>query len=133
MNQDRNGVNGQADDAFVETIRQALPGSSDVLSITGIPSTVTAGTSYTFTVTALSPSGGTDTGYMGTVDFSSTDPKAVLPADYTFIAADDGTFTFKVTFKTAGADSRSRRPTRRTPPSPAPRRTSSSRRLPPRR
>ncbi len=104
MNQDRNGVNGQADDAFVETIRQALPGSADVLSITGIPSTVTAGTSYTFTVTALSPSGGTDTGYMGTVDFSSTDPDAVLPAAYPFTTSDDGTFTFKVTFKTAGAE-----------------------------
>ena len=38
MNQNRNGVNGEASDAFVETIRQTAPGSTDLLSITGIPS-----------------------------------------------------------------------------------------------
>ena len=61
-----------------------------------------AGTSETFTVTALSPSGGTDTSYVGTVDFTSTDPQAVLPANYPFTAANDGTQTFTVKFKTAG-------------------------------
>ena len=102
MNQNRNGVNGEASDAFVETIRQTAPGSTDLLSITGIPNAVTAGTSETFTVTALSPNGGTDTSYLGTIQFSSTDPQAVLPASYTFTAADAGTHTFTVTFKTAG-------------------------------
>ena len=103
MNQNRNGVNGEPSDAFVETIRQTAPGSTDLLSITGIPTTVTAGTSETFTVTALSPNGGTDTGYLGTIEFSSTDPQADLPAIYPFTAADAGTFTFTVTFKTAGS------------------------------
>ena len=42
---------------------------------------------------------------MGTIQFSSTDPQAVLPASYTFTAADAGTHTFTVTFKTAGAQS----------------------------
>ena len=37
LNQNRNGVNGEASDAFVETIRQTAPGSTDLLSITGIP------------------------------------------------------------------------------------------------
>ncbi len=63
---------------------------------------MTAGTSATFTVTALSPNGGTDTGYLGTVEFSSTDSQAGLPASYTFTAANAGTHTFTVTFKTAG-------------------------------
>ena len=34
--------------------------------------------------------------------FSSTDPQAVLPANFTFSTADQGTYTFTVTFKTAG-------------------------------
>ena len=87
---------------FVETIRQTAPGSSDLLSVTGIPTGGAAGTSETFTVTALSPNGGTDTSYLGTIQFSSTDPQAVLPGNYTFTAANAGTHTFTVTFKTAG-------------------------------
>ena len=90
MNQNRNGVNGEAADAFVETIRQTAPGSTDLLSISGIPSGGTAGTSETFTVTALAATGGTDTSFLGTIAFSSTDPQAVLPASYTFTAADQG-------------------------------------------
>ena len=52
LNQNRNAVNGEPSDAFVETIRQTAPGSSDLLSITGIPSGSVAGTAQTFTVTA---------------------------------------------------------------------------------
>ncbi len=103
MNQNRNGANGEAADAFTETIRLTAPGSTDLLSITGIPTVTRAGTGETFTVTALSPNGGTDTGYVGTVQFTSTDPHAVLPANYHFAAANDGTHTFTVTFKTAGS------------------------------
>jgi subtilisin family serine protease len=105
MNQNRNGVNGEPSDAFVETIRQTAPGSADLLSLTGLPATVTAGTSATFTVTALSPNGGTDTGFVGTIAFTSSDPQAGLPADFTFPAAADGVQTFSVTFKTAGPQS----------------------------
>jgi hypothetical protein len=39
------------------------------------------------------------------VHFTSSDPKAVLPADYTFTAADQGVHTFSVTLKTAGNQS----------------------------
>ncbi|HEX7287277.1 MAG TPA: hypothetical protein VF532_13915 [Candidatus Angelobacter sp.] len=42
------------------------------------------------------------TGYAGTVHFTSSDPTAVLPADYTFTAADAGTHTFPVTLSTLG-------------------------------
>jgi hypothetical protein len=102
LNQNRNLVNGETSDAFVETILQTAPGSSDLLLVTGIPTGAAAGTSQTFTVTALSPNGGTDTSYLGTIQFSSADPQAVLPVNYTFTAANAGTHTFTVTFKTAG-------------------------------
>ena len=106
MNQNRNGVNGEAADAFVETIRQTAPGSTDLLSVTGFPTVDTAGTYETITVTALSPNGGTDTGFLGTIHLSSTDSHAVLPANYTFTAADAGTHTFNVVnLTTAGSQS----------------------------
>ena len=42
------------------------------------------------------------TGYTGTVHFTSSDPAASLPSDYTFTAADSGVHTFAggVTFNT---------------------------------
>jgi hypothetical protein len=68
----------------------------------GFPSATTAGEAHTLTVTALDTLGNVMTGYTGTVHFTSTDPQAVLPADYTFTAGDHGTHTFTVTLKTAG-------------------------------
>ncbi len=103
LNQNRNGVNGESTDAFTETIRQTVPGSTDLLLVTGIPNAVTAGTPQTFSVTALSPNGGTDTSYLGTIVFSSTDTQAGLPASYTFKTGDAGTHNFTVTLKTAGS------------------------------
>ena len=55
------------------------------------------------TVTALDAYGNMATGYRGTVHFTSSDGQAVLPANYTFTAADAGVHTFTgVTLKTAG-------------------------------
>jgi len=42
------------------------------------------------------------TGYRGTVHFTSSDPQAVLPADYTFLPADAGSHQFSFTLKTLG-------------------------------
>ncbi|MDP1804959.1 MAG: hypothetical protein Q8K72_07330, partial [Acidimicrobiales bacterium] len=52
----------------------------------------TAGTGQTFDlrVRARDDGGSVDTGYRGTVHFSSTDAGAVLPPDYTFTEADAG-------------------------------------------
>ena len=50
-------------------------------------------------------SGATDTGYLGTIHFTSSDVQAGLPANFTFTAGDDGTYTFTVTLKTAGSQS----------------------------
>jgi uncharacterized repeat protein (TIGR01451 family) len=41
-------------------------------------------------------------GYTGTVHFTSSDPLAVLPADYTFVSADAGSHQFSFTLKTLG-------------------------------
>jgi uncharacterized repeat protein (TIGR03803 family) len=74
-------------------------------AISGFPASTSAGTAQTFTLTVLNPDGTTDAGYTGTVHFTSTDPQAVLPIDYTFTAADAGVHTFAATLKTAGAQS----------------------------
>jgi adhesin/invasin len=47
-----------------------------------------------FTVTARNADGTTNTGYVGTVHFSSSDLSVTLPANYTFTAADAGVHTF---------------------------------------
>src|SRR5207245_1286356 len=72
------------------------------LTVTGYPAAVTAGTAHTFTVTAYDAYGNVATGYTGKVHFTSNDPKAVLPADYTFTAGVAGTHTFSATLFTAG-------------------------------
>ncbi len=87
---------------FVSKINPAPSGS---FSVTGFPSSTTAGVAGSITVTALDPSGNVLTGYTGTVHFTSSDPQAGLPADYTFTAADNGSHTFSVTLKTAGVES----------------------------
>ena len=69
------------------------------------PATTTAGTSFSITVSALTSSNAVDSTYRGTVHFTSSDGQAVLPANYTFTAADVGQHTFQVTFKTTGAHS----------------------------
>ena len=57
---------------------------------------------FNVTVTARDGLGAIQTGYRGKVRFASTDPLAVLPTDYTFAAADNGSHIFSVTLKTAG-------------------------------
>ena len=59
------------------------------------PASTTAGASFTITVAAKDQSNNTIAGYLGTVHFVSSDPQgAVVPTDYTFIAADNGTHAF---------------------------------------
>ena len=70
--------------------------------VSGFPSPTVAGSSGNFTVTALDQFNETLTGYRGTVHFASSDSQAMLPADYTFTAADMGVHTFSATLKTAG-------------------------------
>ena len=74
------------------------------LLVTGFPAVQASGTAGSVTVIVKDPTGNTLTGYTGTLRFTSSDTAAVLPADYTFVSADNGmhTFTNAVTLKTAG-------------------------------
>jgi hypothetical protein len=65
------------------------------------PAASTAGSAFSVTVTALDSSGNKFGDYTGTVHFTSSDLAAVLPSDYTFTAADNGSHTFSVILKTA--------------------------------
>src|SRR5207237_1352 len=75
------------------------------LSLTGTPASVTAGATGSVTVTALDAYGNTAGSYVGTVGFTSSDPAANLPADYTFTGGDAGTHTFAGAYalKTTGS------------------------------
>jgi hypothetical protein len=81
------------------------PAAANRLAVSGLPVTTVAGTVQTFTVTALDPYGNTATGYLGTVKFTSSDPKAVKPANHTFTAAEQGVQSFTAALETAGAQS----------------------------
>ena len=83
-------------------VQSAAPTS---ISLSGFPTTATAGVSSSFTVTALDAYGNVATGYTGTVNFTSTDPKATLPASYTFLSGDAGSHTFAATLFSAGTRS----------------------------
>ncbi len=63
------------------------------------PASVTAGTPFSYTVTAEDTFGNVVTGYTGPVHFtaSTADTQALLPVDYTFAAADAGVHTFSAT------------------------------------
>jgi uncharacterized protein (TIGR03437 family) len=74
------------------------PGAATHFVVTA-PSSGTAGSAFSFTVTALDQGGNTATEYAGTVHFTSTDGSATLPADSTLT---NGVGTFSATLKTAG-------------------------------
>ncbi len=96
-----------------DTVTATITGSQTVtvnpamgyFSVTGITNPATAGVASNVTVTARDTAGNVMTGYRGTIHFTSTDPLAVLPSNYTFTAADAGahTFTNGVNLKTAGS------------------------------
>jgi hypothetical protein len=65
--------------------------------------TVTNGAPFNLTVTAKDAYGNTATGYTGKIHFTSSDPAATLPADYTFttgVGNDNGVHPFSVTLHT---------------------------------
>ena len=80
-------------------------GDSPGFAIAGFPMTVTAGINGNFTVMARNADGSTNPGYIGTVQFTSTDPQAILPSAYTFTPSDNGIHVFSATFKTVGSPS----------------------------
>src|SRR5262249_35503070 len=71
------------------------------------PPSATAGNAFSVTVTALDQFNNTATGYLGTVHFTKSDSGAgsAVPANYPFVAGDNGVHTFSngVTLVTAGS------------------------------
>jgi len=98
---------GKAGTISVSGQNVVLTVSSIKLAVSGFPATQTAGVAGSVTVTAQDASSNTDTAYTGTVHFTSTDGAAGLPANYTFLASDNGTHTFSVTLKTVAGGTKS--------------------------
>jgi hypothetical protein len=91
-----------------DTATSSLTGASNAIAVVvtlphfaiSVPTSTAAGTAFAFTVTAENPNNTTDTGYTGTVQFTSSDTQAVLPASMALIS---GIGTFSATLKTAGS------------------------------
>ena len=81
-----------------------IAAAASELFVSNIPSPVREGTPADVYVAAYNEDGSVDTGYRGTIHFTSTDPAATLPADYTFTAGDNGDHLFPngVTLRTVG-------------------------------
>jgi hypothetical protein len=78
------------------------PAAASTLTVSDFPSPTTAGVSGGVLVTAMDAFGNVATGYRGTVHLTSSDSQAVLEADHTFTAADNGRYSFSATLRTAG-------------------------------
>jgi probable HAF family extracellular repeat protein len=94
-------VNGESHGMVLD----ADPSQPVCFIVTGFPTTTTAGANGSFTVTALNGLNAPPVGYTGTVHFTSSDPQAALPADYTFTPDEGGIHIFNATLKTAGTQS----------------------------
>jgi hypothetical protein len=75
-------------------------GNTARLAVSLPPTTIVAGTAFSFTVTAQDSFGNNATGYAGTVAFASSDNQALLPANATLA---NGMGIFSATLKKAGA------------------------------
>ena len=74
--------------------------SATSLQLSSVPSATIAGSSFSVTVTAKDASGNTATSYSGSVNITSSDAAAVLPASATLSS---GVGVFNITLKTAGS------------------------------
>jgi len=74
---------------------------ADYLKISA-PSFAQKGVSFTATVVAMDEYDNNSSLYQDTIHFSSSDPQAVLPDDYTFTTTDEGVKTFSISFNTIG-------------------------------
>ena len=89
-------------------IVQVLPGPAQSLEVVASGFSGAgpeAGAPFTLTVTARDAFGNRATGYTGTVAFSSSDPLATLPSNWTFSGADAGMRSFSVTLESGGVQS----------------------------
>ena len=103
-----NGSVGVTDGILSATVTNITVLSTGVanLLVSGLSNSA-AGALNSVTVRAVDSTNATVASYVGTVHFTSSDTRGVLPADYTFVAGDAGqhTFTGGVALKTAGTQS----------------------------
>jgi hypothetical protein len=94
-----------------DTTTLSIAGSQSGITVTAAvathlaisaPANVSLGVAFSVTVTARDAYGNIATGYLGTIHFTSSDNKAILPSNYTFVASDAGVHTFLVTFMNSG-------------------------------
>ncbi len=81
---------------------QANAGPAAFLTLNVADSSV-AGQPLVVTVSAFTAAENPAASFTDTVHFTSSDPQAQLPPDYTFVGADAGTHVFSVTLETSGA------------------------------
>lgn len=87
------------------------PGAAFALHLSGLPPTVPAEAPASVEVSVTDAYGNLVSSYTGTIHFTSSDPYATLPADYSFTGGgpggDDGAhaFPFAVVFRSGGAQS----------------------------
>ena len=80
------------------------PGPARSVDLSGMPSGVQAGAQVSVRVTSFDGYGNVKNNALGgSVTFASSDPQAVLPPVYQFVAGDYGRHTFTVELRTAGA------------------------------
>jgi subtilisin family serine protease len=93
------GITGTQGDITVN------PGPVSKLVVSGYPASITTGNSGNFSVTAQDTYSNRVSAYDGTVRFSSSDPQATLPGNYTFAESDLGAKNFSAVLKTVGTQS----------------------------
>lgn len=110
--------------SVTDTANASISGASSGITVSAgtaaqfavsAPASEMAGTAFNFTVTAEDQFKNTVTDYTGTVHFTSTDSQAVLPADYTFTSADNGTHVLSATLKSVGNQTMTATDTTNTP------------------
>jgi len=96
-------VNGGMFSGKSKTKISAAPAA--YFKIFGVPEKIKAGSLLKITVKAYGEDDVLKTDYTGTVRFTTTDLKAIMPADYTFNVLDKGSTDFFITYKTLGDQS----------------------------
>lgn len=89
----------------ISTVMLQGSASAVALELVGYPGPIPANAEFPLTVSAKDPFGNLAASYAGTVHFTSSDPSATLPGDYTFTAGDNGWRHFNATLRTPGTQS----------------------------
>ncbi len=95
-------ANNVVPDATQNFVLKVNPAPATQLVLVNVPASVITGVPFAVKVRAVDATNNPATGYRGTVHFATTDAGsgAIMPPDYTFVAADNGEHTFNLTLAT---------------------------------